>query len=705
MAFDWITDETRSFMGKGYLQEGETVESRIEDIAAAFSARYGEEKANKFREYMLAGYYSLATPVWVNFGRPTGLPISCNGVYVGDSIESMVEGHAEVGVQTKNGAGTSGFFGDIRPSGAPVAGGFKADGPVHYLRMFEELTDVVSQGKARRGAFAAYLPIDHPDILDFLEIREVGNAIQNMSIGVTISDAWMSAMEQEGVDVKEGKLAKKDAHKLTVWARVLRKRKETGYPYLFFTDTVNRNKPQVLKDKDIPILASNLCVAWWTEVDVMVDGVELQMPIFALDALFKMGEHEISVKSYNEAEKRVEYKKVQASAMTSKRAKVMRITDQKTGKSITVTPDHPVFTENRGYVVAGELREDDVLNLSGSFIRGPGELEIEYLEEEIPVYDITVEDNHNFYADGILVHNCSEIMLPSNGDWSFVCDLGSMNIYTYDEWKDTDAVEIMTWFLDAVMEEYIEKVRKIRFMERSLAFAETWRALGLGQLGWHSYLQRKSVPFESFEAMRLTAEVSKHIFEKSQAASREMAKELGEPEGMVGYGLRNLTTCAIAPTTSSSFILGQVSPSIEPLRANIFTKDLAKGVFVYRNPHLKEVLSKYNRDDNMTWESILKHKGSVQHLEFLSDHEKAVFKTFEEISPLTIVQQNSVRQKFVDQGISLNLLIPEETPMKDVNQLILEGWRLGIKTFYYQRSSNPSQELVRNIMVCSSCEA
>lgn len=558
MAFDWITDETRSFMGKGYLQDGETVESRIEDIASAFGARYGEEKANKFREYMLAGYYSLATPVWVNFGRPTGLPISCNGVYVGDSIESMVEGHAEVGVQTKNGAGTSGFFGDIRPSGAPVAGGFKADGPVHYLRMFEELTDVVSQGKARRGAFAAYLPIDHPDILDFLEIREVGNAIQNMSIGVTITDAWMSAMEQEGADVKEGKLAKKDAHKLTVWARVLRKRKETGYPYLFFTDTVNRNKPQVLKDKDIPILASNLC---------------------------------------------------------------------------------------------------------------------------------------------------SEVMLPSNDDWSFVCDLGSMNIYTYDEWKDTDAVEIMTWFLDAVMEEYIEKVRKIRFMERSLAFAETWRALGLGQLGWHSYLQRKSVPFESFEAMRLTAEVSKHIFEKSQAASREMAKELGEPEGMVGYGLRNLTTCAIAPTTSSSFILGQVSPSIEPLRANIFTKDLAKGVFVYRNPHLKEVLSKYNRDDNTTWESILKHKGSVQHLEFLSDHEKAVFKTFEEISPLTIVQQNSVRQKFVDQGISLNLLIPEETPMKDVNQLILEGWRLGIKTFYYQRSSNPSQELVRNIMVCSSCEA
>lgn len=558
MSFNWITEETRSFMGKGYLQEGETVESRIEDIASAFEKRYGKERADKFRKYMLAGYYSLATPVWVNFGRPTGLPISCNGVYVGDSIESMVEGHAEVGVQTKNGAGTSGFFGDIRESGAPVAGGFKADGPVHYLRMFEELTDVVSQGKARRGAFAAYLPIDHPDILDFLEIREVGHKIQNMSIGVTISDQWMKEMEQEGADVKSGALAKKDAHKLAVWARVLRKRKETGYPYLFFSDNVNNNKPQVLKDKNIPILASNLC---------------------------------------------------------------------------------------------------------------------------------------------------SEIMLPSNEKWSFVCDLGSMNIYTYDEWKDTDAVEIMTWFLDAVMEEYIEKVRKIRFMERSLRFAEFWRALGLGQLGWHSYLQKKSVPFESFEAMRLTSEISKHIFEKSQAASREMAKELGEPEGMTGYGMRNLTTCAIAPTTSSSFILGQVSPSIEPLRANIFTKDLAKGVFVYRNPHLKEVLHKYNRDDNDTWDSILKHKGSVQHLEFLSDHEKEVFKTFEEISPLTIVQQNSVRQKFVDQGISLNLLIPEETPMKDVNQLILEGWRLGIKTFYYQRSSNPSQELVRNIMVCSSCEA
>lgn len=547
MAFDWLNEDSRLFLSRGYLQEGMSAEDRIEEIAQAAEKILNKPGfAKKFYKYMIAGYYSLSSPVWSNFGVDRGLPISCNGVYVEDSIEQILQKTAEVGMQTKLGAGTSGYFGDLRPRGSAIRGGGKADGPIHYLRLYDTGTDVISQGSVRRGAFAAYLNIDHPDINEFLEIREPGATIQNISIGVTITDEWMESMIT-------GDKAKRE-----VWAKVLRKRKETGYPYLFFTDTVNNNKPKVLKDHNYPIYASNLC---------------------------------------------------------------------------------------------------------------------------------------------------SEIALPSSKDWTFVCNLSSMNLVTWDEWKETDAVEIMTYFLDAVMEEYIRKTKNIKFMETAHNFAKHWRALGIGQLGWHSLLQLKMIPFESFEALELTEEISKFIDDRSLAASKEMAEIYGEPAGLKDYGVRNLTRCAIAPTTSSSFILGQVSPSIEPLASNYFVKDLAKGVFTYKNPYLVQVLEAHGKNNDETWDSILMRKGSVQHLDFLTQKERDVFKTFSEISPLNVVQQAAARQSYIDQSQSLNLMIPPDAPAKDVNALIIEGWRLGVKTFYYQRSSNPAQELVRDIMTCVSCEA
>lgn len=547
MTFNWLNEDSRTFLSRGYLKDGVSAEDRIEEIGQAAEKILNKPGfARKFYKYMMAGYYSLSSPVWSNFGTDRGLPISCNGVMVEDSIEEILQKMAEVGVQTKLGAGTSGYFGNLRPRGSAIRGGGKADGPVHYMRLYDTSTDVISQGSVRRGAFAAYLNIDHPDIHEFLEIREPGAIIQNISIGVTITDEWMESMIT-------GDKAKRE-----VWAKVLRKRKETGYPYLFFTDTVNNNKPKVLKDHNYPIYASNLC---------------------------------------------------------------------------------------------------------------------------------------------------SEIALPSNKEWTFVCNLSSMNLVTWDEWKETDAVEVMTYFLDAVMEEYIKKTKGVRFMETAHNFAKHWRALGIGQLGWHSLLHSKMIPFESFEALELTEEISKFIDERSLAASKEMAEIYGEPEGLKGYGERNLTRAAIAPTTSSSFILGQVSPSIEPLASNYFVKDLAKGVFTYRNPWLVEVLEAHGKNDDETWDSILMRKGSVQHLSFLTQKEKDVFKTFSEISPLNVVQQAAARQAYIDQSQSLNLMIPPDAPAKDINALIIEGWRLGVKTFYYQRSSNPAQELVRDIMTCVSCEA
>ena len=545
--FFWLNDDSRTFLSRGYIDGDKTAEERIRDIGeAAADILNSYEFSDKFCTYMARGYYSLSSPVWSNFGTTKGLPISCNGVYVEDRMESILGKTAEVGMQTKMGAGTSAYLGSLRSRGTAINTGGTADGPVHFANLLETTVDIIAQGNVRRGSCAVYLDIESPDILEFLDTREEGSTIQNLSLGVTIGDEWMQSM----IDG--------DADKRTVWARVLRKRRESGYPYLFFKDTVNNNKPQVLKDKERTIWASNLC---------------------------------------------------------------------------------------------------------------------------------------------------SEIALPSAHDESFVCNLASMNLLTYDEWKLTDAVETMITFLDAVMTEYIRKTRGIQFMESSHNFAVRWRALGLGQLGWHSYLQSKGIAFESFDAMLLNTEIAKTIKERSIRASQDLAQKYGEPEGMKGYGLRNLTVAAIAPTTSSSFILGQVSPSIEPLASNYFTKDLAKGKFTYRNPYLKDVLAKHEKDNEETWVSILKRGGSVQHLDFLTQDEKDVFKTFSEISPLIIVQQAAARQKHIDQAQSLNILIHPDVSAKDVNALLIEGWKLGVKTFYYQRSANPAQELVRDIMNCAACEA
>ena len=542
----WLNDDSRKFLQRGYLTGDQTPEERITQIAKTAEGDLKKAGfAEKFEEYMSYGWYSLSSPIWANYGMKRGLPISCFGSYVDDTLESILTKQAEVGMMTKMGGGTSAYFGDIRKRGASINTGGKSNGPVHFMELFESVTNVVSQSNVRRGSFAAYMPIDHADILEFLQIRSDGNSIQNLSIGVSVSDKWMKSM----VDG--------DKDKRKVWGKVIKKRYESGYPYIFFSDTINDNAPEVYKDKGHTIHASNLC---------------------------------------------------------------------------------------------------------------------------------------------------SEIALSSSNDESFVCNLSSMNLLHYDDWKGTDAVEVLTYFLDAVMSEFIRKTEDIPFMEAPRKFATTQRALGIGVLGWHSYLQSKSIPFESFEAKQLTTDIFRYMKRESHDASASLAKEYGEPELLKGYGRRNVTTMAIAPTTSSSFILGQVSPSVEPLNSNYFVKDLAKGKFTYKNPYLERVLDAYSKNNGPTWKSILVHGGSVQHLDFLSDHEKDVFKTFGEISQKEVIIQTAIRQTSIDQAQSINLMIHPKTPPKEVNQLLIFAWEQGVKTLYYHRGTNPSQELSRNLLQCASCE-
>jgi ribonucleoside-diphosphate reductase alpha chain len=313
-------------------------------------------------------------------------------------------------------------------------------------------------------------------------------------------------------------------------------------------------------------------------------------------------------------------------------------------------------------------------------------------------------DEHIFVSNGLKTFNCSEITLPANQDESFVCCLSSMNLLFYDEWKDTDAVRILTYFLDAVMEEFINKGKNQKHLQRAVTFARNHRALGIGVLGWHSYLQSKNVAFESFRAMQLNAEIFKHLQSETNQASETLYELYGPPAKYSDLKRRNTTLMSIAPTKSSSFILGQVSPSIEPYKSNYYIKDLAKIKVPFKNPFLEQLLVEKGQNTEDVWQSILGKDGSVQHLDFLTPGEKNVFKTFQELSQLAIIQQAAQRQKFIDQSQSLNVMIHPSTSLKDINNLYLMAHELGVKTLYYQINLSAAQEFNRNILDCTSCE-
>ena len=557
-SFAWLTDYSRDFLASGYLTPGVTAEERIKEIADRAEEILGiNGYSEKFYNYMSQGFFSLASPVWSNFGKKRGLPISCFGSNISDDMGNILYTQSEVGMMSKLGGGTSGFFGNIRHRGASVTNNGEASGSVHIMQLFETMVDVVSQGSVRRGRFSPYLPVEHKDILEFLEIGTEGNPIQELTHGVTVTDEWMN------------KMIAGDPEKRNIWAKIIQRRGEIGYPYIFFKDKANKGAADVYQDNNLNINASNLC---------------------------------------------------------------------------------------------------------------------------------------------------TEIMLPTNDKWSFVCVLSSVNLLHYEKWKETDAVETMVYFLDAVITEFVQKLEAYRdsgdlddkqtflFMERAYNFAKENRALGLGVLGWHSLLQSKMLSFNSQEAFNLNSEIFKLIKEKSYKASEQLASKFGEPKILKGYGRRNATLNAIAPTTSSAFILGQVSQGIEPIWSNIYVKDIAKIKTTIKNPFLESLLDEKGMNNQETWRSIRDKDGSVQHLSFLSDQEKDVFKTYSEIDQLDIIYQASNRQSYIDQGQSVNIIVHPEMPVKEINKIYVTAWKLGLKSLYYQHSMNAAQKFKQK-KDCVSCEA
>lgn len=551
---EWMQDFGFRTLEGGYLLPNETPKQMYLRVAKAAASYYDNPKKwkTKFFDAMWKNWLCLASPIASNMGTDRGMPISCNGISVGDSVDSIFKKNHELAVLSKGGAGVSIYFGDIRGRGASIKGNGVSEGIVPWCKVMDQTTVSISQGSTRRGASAIYLPIEHLDIEEFINIRrptgDMNRRCLNINNAVCISDAWMQSM----IDG--------DQAKRSLWGALLTNRVETGEPYIFFTDNVNNNNPECYTKNGLTVKSSNLC---------------------------------------------------------------------------------------------------------------------------------------------------SEISLFTDPNHSFVCCLSSLNLMRYDEWKNTDLVNTSIRFLDAVLCEYIKKSENISGMEASRASAIKGRAVGLGVLAWHSLLQERDIPFESFDAMQLNAEIFRHIREKAEEETKLLAQELGEPEWCKGFNRRNTHLLACAPTVSNSAISGGYSPGIEPISANIFTQKSAKGTFIRKNATLERLLETKNKNTPEIWKSINEKSGSVQHLTFLSDHEKQVFLTAREINQFAIINQAVQRQKWIDQAQSVNLFFATNASPKYIHEVHLAAWKGGLKTLYYFRSDGviSGDRASRSEDECKACEA
>lgn len=555
-------------ISRGYLLSGETPKDAYWRVATAIAKRLRKpELASKFFDYIWKGWLNLASPVLSNTGTERGLPISCFGIDVADSIHDIGNKNLEMMLLAKHGGGVGIGVNQIRPAGANISQNGTSDGVVPFCKIYDSAILATNQGSVRRGAASVNIDIEHDDFWEWLEIREpkgdVNRQCLNMHQCVVVSDGFMQRIEA----------GEKEARKR--WAAVLRKRRATGEPYIMFKGNVNNVNPDAYKKNGLKVYMTNIC---------------------------------------------------------------------------------------------------------------------------------------------------SEITLHTDESHSFVCCLSSVNLARYNEWKDTDLIYTATWFLDGVLEEFITKAKYMRGFENAVRSAEKGRAIGLGVLGWHTYLQDNNIPFEGLMSQFETRKIFSQIKTESEKASRDLAHEYGEPLWCVGTGMRNSHLRAVAPTVSNSKLSGNVSPGIEPWAANVFTEQTAKGTFIRKNKSLERALDHIGKNTKETWDQILIDGGSVQGLNWIKDyyvhageshdsewglpihsdklkeapHATAdnfipmadVYKTFKEINQLELVKQAGVRQQYVDQSVSLNLAFPKEASPKFINQVHLEAYSQGIKTLYYMRTES-----------------
>ena len=542
-------------ISKGYLLEGEKPKDAYWRVATTVARRLGKPSmATKFFDYIWKGWLNLATPVLSNTGTDRGLPISCFGIDVADSIQDIGTKNLEMMLLAKHGGGVGVGLNMIRPAGSNITQNGTSDGVVPFAKIYDSTILATNQGSVRRGAASVNLNIEHEDFDEWIEIREpkgdVNRQCLNLHQCVVVGDKFMRRLEDGDSEARRR------------WGKGLQKRKATGEPYVMYKGNVNKQNPPMYKDNGLKVFMTNIC---------------------------------------------------------------------------------------------------------------------------------------------------SEITLHTDESHSFVCCLSSLNLSKYDEWKHTDLIYTASWFLDGVLSEFIQRAKNMRGFENAVRSAEKGRALGLGVLGWHTYLQQKGIPFDSLPAQFETRRIFSQLKIESERASRDMASELGEPLWCKDSGFRNTHLRAVAPTVSNSKLAGNVSPGIEPWAANVFTEQTAKGTFIRKNRELEKVLRKVGINKKETWDKILADGGSVQGINELDnwvfcdgkltekgddidthkcDSVKDVFKTFKEINQLELVRQAGVRQQYIDQSVSLNLAFPSQATPKWMNQVHMEAWKQGVKTLYYTRTES-----------------
>ena len=547
------TDVYKKTITGGYLINGESPRDAYMRVAKTVARRlYKPELADKFFDYIWKGWLCLASPVLSNTGSDRGLPISCFGIDVADSIQDIGNKNLEMMLLAKHGGGVGIGVNMIRPAGSKITGNGTSDGVVPFCKIYDSTILATNQGSVRRGAASTNINIEHNDFLEWLETREPKGDVNRQSLNLhqcaVVGDKFMRRLESGDPEARKK------------WSKLIQKRKATGEPYILFKGNTNKSNPEAYKKNSLKVHMTNIC---------------------------------------------------------------------------------------------------------------------------------------------------SEIVLHTDESHSFVCCLSSVNLDKYDEWKNTNLIYDATWFLDGVLEEFIQRAKNMKGFENSVRSAEKGRALGLGVLGWHSLLQKNGIAFESLLAQFKTREIFSKIQIETARASRALAETYGEPLWCVGTGFRNTHLRAIAPTVSNSKLAGNCSPGIEPWAANVFTEQSAKGTFIRKNLELKKVLRKIGIDNKETWDKILEDGGSVQGLKQLDgwfydgrgrifkskeaeDAEKVkdVFKTFKEINQLELVRQAGIRQDYIDQSVSLNLAFPSEATPRWINQVHIEAWKRGIKTLYYMRTES-----------------
>jgi len=543
----------RATLEDRYLMPGESFQDLFARVAMHFAD--DSEHAQRLYDYISKLWFMPATPVLSNGGTQRGLPISCFLNESSDSLDGIVSLWNENVWLAARGGGIGSYWGNLRSIGESVGGVGKTSGVVPFIRVMDSLTLAISQGSLRRGSAAVYLPVWHPEIEEFVELRrptggDPNRKALNLHHGVLLTDAFMRAVEQDEEwalrSPKDDAVIRKIGAR-ELWIRILTARIETGEPYMIFIDNVNEALPEHQKLAGLKVKTSNLC---------------------------------------------------------------------------------------------------------------------------------------------------SEITLPTGPDRdgknrTAVCCLSSLNVETFEQWQDDPHfIEDVMRFLDNVIQDFIDNAPDQ--FERAVYSAMRERSVGMGVMGFHSFLQAQSIPMESVMAKVWNKHIFKHIREQADEASRKLADERGPCPDAADFGIqeRFSNKIAIAPTASISIICGGTSPGIEPIAANSYTHKTLSGSFPVRNPYLQKLLSEKGYDDEETWSSITTNEGSVQHLDYLSQDEKDVFKTAFEIDQRWLIEHGADRTPFVCQSQSLNIFLPADVHKRDLHQLHFQAWKKGVKSLYYCRSKS-----------------